>query len=242
MHKSLPNWRFIVHSSGQQDFCVYRDKNPVSEPVVKTSAFLQATGEAKYTQDVSHQTHHLNGVYILNLGKNAKPYAKFEIDIPDNTFKEKFPDVVRVFTAKDMEDPNGKLKNDVHPRNHMGLGPIVSHGKDLVHMHGDTVFAQDEVRQKKKSILNYSSLSLPVYSCLQVYYIGQPLGMVVAKTQEAAREAAEWLQDHAVFYDPLDHPGIVTLDEAIEKNEYLDDPPSAEPRLLKVGWLCSTHA
>ena len=137
--KSLVDWRFTVTSSGQQDYCVYRDKFPVSEPIIKKSAFLQATGEAKYTQDFGHQTYHLSGVYILNLGKNAQACAKFEITIPPS-LKKKFPDVIRVFTAQDLQDLDKEKKQgqDVHSRNDMGKGQAG--------FCGDTVFAQNEVR------------------------------------------------------------------------------------------------
>ena len=108
----------------------------MSEPFVKQSAFLQATGEAKYTQDIGLQAPHLNGVYILNMGKNAQPYAEFQINIPPD-LKEKFPDVVRVFTAEDLKEPTGKPEDDVYPRNNLGKGQCG--------FPGDTLFAQKKV-------------------------------------------------------------------------------------------------
>jgi len=105
----------------------------VSEPIIKQSAFLQATGEAKYTQDIGRQAPHLNGVYILNMGKNAQPYAEFQINIPTN-FKEKFPDVVRTFTAEDLKGP---IEGEVYHRNNLGRG---QRG-----FPGDTLFAQKKV-------------------------------------------------------------------------------------------------
>ena len=65
--------------------------------------------------------------------------------------------------------------------------------------------------------------------------------MVVAKTQEAAREAAEWLQDHAITYHEINpHGGIVTLEEAMEQKSYFYDKTmqghgDAPSRLIKVG-------
>ena len=126
--ESIVNRRFKTTSRGQQDFCVYSKEFPVSEPFVKESAFLQATGEAMYTQDLGRQAPHLSGVYILNMGKTAEPYAKFQLKIPtEQDLKSKFPDVVKVFTAKDVK-PSGLL---------LGLGQ-----KGFP---GDTLFAQDKV-------------------------------------------------------------------------------------------------
>ena len=137
--ESVVDWRFTETSTGEQDFCVYKDTYPVSEPVVKESAFLQATGEVKYTQDIGRQSHHLHGVYILNLGEDAQPYADFEISIPHD-FKENFPGVVHVFTANDFCIPDDPWPEDQHkmvyPRNDMGRG---QEG-----FPGDTIFAQNE--------------------------------------------------------------------------------------------------
>ena len=51
--------------------------------------------------------------------------------------KERFPEVVRVFTAEDLKEPTGKLEDDVYPRNNLGRG---QRG-----FPGDTLFAQKKV-------------------------------------------------------------------------------------------------
>ena len=54
---------------------VVSNETPVSEPVIKTSAFLQATGEAKYTCDLPFpQGGGLEGAYVLS----TRAAAKFE--------------------------------------------------------------------------------------------------------------------------------------------------------------------
>lgn len=61
--------------------------------------------------------------------------------------------------------------------------------------------------------------------------------MVVAKSETAAREAAKWLQEHAITY--IDLQGMVSLDEAIEKKRFFYDKTtckSAPSRLLKVSY------
>ena len=150
--KSIVNDRFTVVSSGRQDFCVYHEEFPVSEPIVNQGAFLQATGEAKYTQDIGRQAPHLNGVYILNMGKNAQPYAQFQINTPSD-LKEQFPEVVRVFTAEDLKEPTSKPEDDVYPRNNLGRG---QRG-----FPGDTLFAQKKVSH----ILGDKVLGQCLYFC-----------------------------------------------------------------------------
>ena len=73
------------------------------------------------------------------------------------------------------------------------------------------------------------------FTQIQVLYIGQPVGMVVAKTEAAAREAAKWFQDNAVTYTKL--PSVTTLDDAIEKKNFFYDSTThrgAPSRILKV--------
>ena len=73
------------------------------------------------------------------------------------------------------------------------------------------------------------------FTNIQVLYIGQPVGMVVAKTEAAAREAAKWIQDNAITYTEL--PAVLTLDDAIEKKNFFYDYaayPKGPRRILKV--------
>ena len=66
-------------------------------------------------------------------------------------------------------------------------------------------------------------------------YIGQPVGMVVAETEAAAREAAKWIQDNAITYIEL--PAVLTLNDAIEKKNFFYDHTTyskAPYRILKV--------
>ena len=56
------------------------------------------------------------------------------------------------------------------------------------------------------------------------------MGMVVAKTDESARDAAKWIQDNGVSYTPL--PATINLDTAIEKKEFFYDNVTL-PQLAK---------
>lgn len=63
--------------------------------------------------------------------------------------------------------------------------------------------------------------------------------MVVAKTQETARYAAEWLQENAITYTskPGSQPPIINLSDAISKGNFFNDnsvDKNAPSRLLKV--------
>ena len=65
------------------------------------------------------------------------------------------------------------------------------------------------------------------------------MGMVVAQTQEEARDAAQWLQDNAVTYQSKSGGQLptVTLQQAIHNESYFydgSDHKYAPNRLLQV--------
>lgn len=80
VHQALPifYWPHALASQLKGDCAcaVVSNETPVSEPVIKTSAFLQATGEAKYTCDLPLPPGGgLEGAYVLS----SKAAAKFEL-------------------------------------------------------------------------------------------------------------------------------------------------------------------
>lgn len=60
-------------SSGTQESFEYPEIFPLSQPIVKRAAFVQASGEAKYTYDVGLPLGGLHGVLV----KSSKPHARF---------------------------------------------------------------------------------------------------------------------------------------------------------------------
>ncbi len=173
-------------SSGSQDFCVYKDEAPISEPIVKNSAFIQACGEAKYSKDIAMSSHDLlHGVYIFN---TKYAHAKFhKIVIPEDFYK-KFPDVVKVFTAEDVDgDPADSTKrvtnvhswkpntsNSMHHRFSIAT-PKSKDRNDMGHgfpgLPGDTLFAKGEVSDYiVSSTYNYHEISKQTnYSAWVIY-------------------------------------------------------------------------
>ncbi len=134
---SLVTQRMESSSQGSQDFCVYKDEAPISEPFVKHSALIQACGEAKYAQDLAMSNHDtLHGVYIFN---TRYAHAKFEVKITDE-FYEMFSSVVKVFTAKDV-NPSTQSTNPmtVPTKDYNDLGP------GFPGLPSSTMFARDEV-------------------------------------------------------------------------------------------------
>ena len=130
---SLISQRMDSSSRGSQDFCVYNDEAPISEPFVKHSALIQACGEARYAQDLAMSNHDtLHGVYIFN---TQHAHAKFKLQITTE-FHETFPGVKAVFTAKDVNSSTSTNQDC----NNLGPG--------FPGLPSSTMFATDEVKEK----------------------------------------------------------------------------------------------
>ena len=135
-------------SQGAQDFCVYTNEAPISEPFVKHSALLQACGEAKYSQDLAMSSHDvLHGVYIFN---TEHAHAKFEIQLA-NVY-ENFPTVVRVFTAEDIDPDVSDANNPplMHHRHSNTTQAAVNKndlGEGFPDLPSCSVFAKEEVSE-----------------------------------------------------------------------------------------------
>jgi xanthine dehydrogenase/oxidase len=108
-------------SKGQQNFKTYKEEYPVSWPMIKFSAFEQASGEAIYTHDIPVPVKGLQGAFVTS----TRTYANFHYHIPDGNggsrkrevdevikhVKSKFPGVVNYFTYRDIP-PGGQNGTD----------------------------------------------------------------------------------------------------------------------------------
>jgi xanthine dehydrogenase/oxidase len=98
-------------STGQQKYKVQKDELPVSEPMIRLSAFLQASGEARYTHDIPLPPRGLEAAYVVSARAHAKFHYKLEgkeraADLDDliSVVKEKFPGVRDFITVRDIPE------------------------------------------------------------------------------------------------------------------------------------------
>jgi len=76
----------------------------------------------------------------------------------------------------------------------------------------------------------------PLFTEEELNYIGQPIGMVVASSEETARYAASLVD---IEYSELEP--ILTIDQALEKNSLLDEPLVVERGDIEAGFRESAH-
>jgi xanthine dehydrogenase/oxidase len=102
-------------SRGTQDYETYQYEYPVSKPIIKLSAFEQATGEARYTHDIPLAPRGVHAAFVTSL----QAVADFHYVVPNETdnavtvavlldhVKSKFAGVVDYITYIDIP-PQGK--------------------------------------------------------------------------------------------------------------------------------------
>lgn len=112
-------------STGKQEWYEYPELFPLTQPIVKRGAFVQASGEAKFTQDIGQPLGGLHGVMV----KSSKPHARFSFTKITSGLKDlkellikKFPGFKDLITVEDIPRGGSKL---------VGLGdddPLFSDG------------------------------------------------------------------------------------------------------------------
>lgn len=89
-------------SGGTQDISVYPQEAPLGEPILKTTAFIQASGEQKYTQDLALPPHGHEAAYVLSTRAKAAFRFRDGRQAVERTVAEKFPGFVALVAASDI--------------------------------------------------------------------------------------------------------------------------------------------
>lgn len=197
-------------SSGTQTYKPYIDQFPVHVPYVKIEAMLQATGEAQYIHDIPMPPTGMNGAPVQSMvAKGTCTYAVPGVSGPASpaevlaALKTLYPAVKDYITAIDVP------------------GPVID-GMAL----DDPIFAISvEAADCPDGVLpdHYD----PRAPLLLTGY-GQCIGMVVARNEQLAQEAAAYLQQHFCRFQ-AETPLIELPDNDAERNKlvFLDKPAGA---------------
>lgn len=112
-------------SQGVQEFTEFPDMYPLSQSIVKRSAFVQASGEVKYTQDVGLPLGGLHGVMVQSTHAHARfAFTKRApgLEALKAYLTQQYPGFKDLITAQDIPKAGSKL---------VGLGdddPVFSDG------------------------------------------------------------------------------------------------------------------
>jgi xanthine dehydrogenase/oxidase len=99
-------------STGLQEHFEYPELYPLTQPIIKRAAFVQATGECRYTQDIPLPAGGLHGVMV----KSSRPHAHFSftknvagLDALQELLKKEFPGFKALITVEDIPEDGKRL-------------------------------------------------------------------------------------------------------------------------------------
>jgi len=93
-------------SRGTQHLEVAPDEAPIGDPILSPGLFLQATGEAHYTQDLPLPSRGLHGTVVLSECAHGTFSWKGGLDAVERELKARFPSVVNLVTRADVPGNN----------------------------------------------------------------------------------------------------------------------------------------
>jgi xanthine dehydrogenase/oxidase len=203
-------------SFGMQKYNSYPEELPVSAPIVKLAAFMQATGEAKYSTDVEQPANTLESSFIYSLiargtwnfilpGKKKAVTA----DELSEYLKGKFPDFTTLVTYEDIAKEN-------RVNNWVGFGS------------DDPIFVPAAGTKLPKSIKDAAAESnkkggSKVFHPDELTSVGAPIGLVVAKNRTASQEISVFVRNNCIHFKTKN---ALDFETAYDKKHYFPQSPS----------------
>jgi xanthine dehydrogenase/oxidase len=205
-------------STGKQYFHSYLDVAPVSEPYVKLEAFLQTTGEAVYTRDMERPPHTLEAAYVYSL----VAFGQFHYKLPLTTvhgikgqrvsasvlsqfLSDWYQDFVALITYEDVP---------IQAANWIGLG------------NDDPVFVPS-MDQALPDGITPSHNFFPHH----LTSVGAPIGLVVARKLDDAREIANFVRTQCIQFHPQK---ARSFDDALAEQFFFEQTPPTNPTLTHI--------
>lgn len=191
-------------SRGQQFVPPSIDPPPVGLPLVKQDAFLQASGEAVYTQDIPLPPRGLESALVLS----DRATGSFFFHLPDEPgtrmtgealsqwLAENLPGVERLVTAADV--PAGE---------------------------NDRVPAQ---------VVKETGVVDPIFAEARVEWYGQPIGLLLAETLTQAIDAAHFVRTRCVAYTNVTAPLLSIAAARDKGKEFIDTTVGGYNHILAI--------
>ncbi len=220
-----------VVSRGEQFYNSYPEEAPVSEPYIKLSAFMQATGEATYTKANGLPPFTAEAAFVYSL----HPRGRFNYVLPITSahgrkgervtaaqlaefLKDWNKDFVDLVTYADIPNPSS---------NWVGLG-----GDDPIFVPSKDDVIPEDIKQKgagskyRVDDSFYFYFEPSKFTC-----IGAPLALVIANDHVKAREIAIYVRNNCIDWD-LDAPEF--FQEALKEKHFFPQNPDTSPGLTHL--------
>ncbi|CAM2068987.1 Molybdopterin-dependent oxidoreductase [Sulfidibacter corallicola] len=210
-------------SQGHQIYNSYPDELPVSEPVVKLSAFMQASGEARYSHDMERPPHTLEAAFVYSLIARGI----FRYVLPINTAHGNKGETVTVAQLT-------SFLRDWYPGfvDYVGYGDVPVKDANWIGMGADDpIFVPVEGDEVPRSVAADANAN---FHPAEITCIGAPLGLVVADTQETAREVAAYVRNQCIVFEATDKP-LFDIEQALAADRLFPDDPPQAPSTNHIG-------
>lgn len=204
-------------STGVQYYNSYKEELPVSAPFVKLSAFMQATGEATYTSSVLPPPNTLEAAFVYStISRGTFHYCipnkdKVSLEELIDFLKGKYSGFVDLITYNDINKDN-------RVNNWGGAGL------------DDPLFVPSEDEEIPSTILEAGKDS-NVFFPEEIFTIGAPLAIVLARTETMANNIAEYIRRHCVCFS--EKPSI-NIEEALKVKHYFPQAPTTNPGMTHI--------
>ncbi|WP_223787379.1 molybdopterin cofactor-binding domain-containing protein [Marinicella meishanensis] len=205
-------------STGQQQYNSYPEELPVSAPFIKLSAFLQTTGEARYTHDMVRPPDTLEAAFVYSL----VAFGQFYYQLPVTTahgvkgqrvsvaeliafLQDWHPDFIAYVQYDDLPDPS---------KNWVGLG-------------GDDPIFVPSMDQTVPAGIEPNDFFHPDH----VTCIGAPIGLIVCQDQLAAKELADFVRQQCIHFEAKPWRDF---DQALAEQHHFPQTPATDPGLTHI--------
>ena len=206
----------IPISRGQEEFEVFPREFPVSEPIVKLTAFAQASGEAKYNHDLAIPARTLEGAFILAEEARGTFEWKPSLDELVPMIKKLVPGVHDILTARDVPNPANNISGIGNDDPIFCPGEVTAAGQTLALVLANTLLqAEAAAHYIEKNCVVFKTKK-PVLSMDQALALPKKQGIFQERPVSAP---------FLSYFDRVERPG---------SNQRWLKNPSKPPRGLKV--------
>jgi len=214
-------------STGTQTYQEYPEMFPLTKPFIKRNAFVQASGEIKYTQDIPLPQGGSYGAMVIS----SRPHAKFSftkktdgLEALKKLIKNQFPDFHDLITAIDIPKNGAKF---------IGLGnddPVFSDG--LVTSVGAPIgMVLAATVASAREIVEFISKECIAY---------QDLPAVITMAEAVKQNTAMPMILKSKNPDEDINQRLPTIERADSNQEWLKDPSKPLPNTMVVSGTIKT--
>ncbi len=205
-------------SSGQQQYNSYPEEAPVSDPYIKLSAFMQTTGEARYTHDMVRPPETLEAAFVYSL----VAFGQFYYQLP----------VTTAHGVKGQRISVQQLIEFLHDWHsefiaYIQYDDLPDKAKNWVGLGGDDpIFSPSMDQEIPDSVIASEHFYPDHVSC-----VGAPIGLIICQDQLTAKEIADFVRKECIHFEAK--PGR-SFDQALEEQAYFPQYPPNDPGLTHI--------